>query len=141
VVARFVAQVPVRWTDQDSYRHINHARTVTLLEEARIALLFDAASAEGVTAFSAGLLVAALNVDYKRQVPYRPRPLRVAMWVDELRAASFRIHYEMHAGPDADDPVAATAWTRMAMVDMVVHRPRRLSGPEREFLGRWDENR
>jgi acyl-CoA thioester hydrolase len=137
-VGRFVAQVPVRWTDQDSYRHINHARTVTLLEEARIAFLFDAAAAEGITAFSAGLLVAGLQVDYKRQVPYRPRPLRVAMWVDELRAASFRIHYEMHEGPDPDDPVAATAWTRMAMVDMAVNRPRRLTVPEREFLGRWN---
>lgn len=138
-MGRFVAQVPVRWTDQDSYRHINHARTVTLLEEARIALLFDAAQAQGVTAFSAGLLVAGLNVDYRRQVPYRSRPLRVAMWVDELRAASFRIHYEMHDGPDEQDPVAATAWTRMAMVDLAVNRPRRLSGPEREFLLRWTE--
>ncbi|MGD9531720.1 acyl-CoA thioesterase [Pseudonocardia sp.] len=135
-MGRFVAQVPVRWTDQDSYRHINHARTVTLLEEARIALLFDAAAAEGVTAFSAGLLVAGLNVDYRRQVPYRPR-LRVAMWVDELRAASFRIHYEMHDGPAAEDPVAATAWTRMAMVDLDANRPRRLTAPEREFLARW----
>ena len=26
-VAPFVAQVPLRWTDQDSYRHLNHART------------------------------------------------------------------------------------------------------------------
>jgi len=44
----------------------------------------------------------------------------------------------MYDGPDADDPLAATAWTRMAMVDMAVNRPRRLSGSEREFLGRWD---
>lgn len=138
-MGRFVAQVPLRWTDQDSYRHINHARTVTLLEEARIVLLFDAAVAEGVNGFSDGLLVAGLNVDYRRQVPYRPLPLRVAMWVDELRAASFRIHYQMHDGPGADDPVAATAWTRMAMVDMDANRPRRLTAPQREFLARWRE--
>jgi len=138
-VARFVAQVPLRWTDQDTYRHINHARTVTLLEEARIGLLFDAAAADGVTGFAAGLLVAGLNVDYRRQVPYRPHPLRVTMWVDELRAASFRISYEMHAGPDADDPVAASAWTRMGMVDLAASRPRRLTTAEREFLGRWGD--
>ncbi|MGQ0575636.1 MAG: acyl-CoA thioesterase [Pseudonocardia sp.] len=136
-MARFVAQVPVRWTDQDSYRHLNHARTVTLLEEARIEFLFGAASAAGVPGFSAGLLVAGLNVDYRRQVPYRPRPLRVSMWVDELRAASFRISYELHDGPEPADEVAATAWTRMAMVDMAVNRPRRLTGPERAFLDHW----
>lgn len=138
-MGRFVAQVPVRWTDQDAYQHINHARTVTLLEEARIALLFDAAGEQGVTGFADGLLVAGLNVEYRRQVPYRNRPLRVGVWIDELRAASFRICYEMHDGPDADDPVAAAAWTRMALVDLSTNRPRRLTGPERDFLGRWHE--
>ena len=39
----FVARVPLRWTDQDSYRHLNNASVVTLLEEARIGLFFDAA--------------------------------------------------------------------------------------------------
>jgi acyl-CoA thioester hydrolase len=140
-VARFVAHVPLRWTDQDSYRHINHASTVTLLEQARIALLFDAASAEGLTTFSAGLLVAGLGVEYKRQVSYGPQPLRVTMGIQELRAASFRISYEMHDGPEADDAVAATAWTRMAMVDMTTDRPRRLTAGEQDFLKRWTEQR
>lgn len=138
-MGRFVAQVPLRWTDQDSYRHINHARTVTLLEEARIGFLFDAAAAAGVTGFTGGLLVAGLHVDYRRQVPYRSRPLRVSMWVDELRAASFRISYELHDGPDADDPVATVAWTRMGMVDMAAQRPRRLTPAERAFLGHWSD--
>ena len=30
----FVAQVPVRWSDMDAFGHINHARMVTLMEEA-----------------------------------------------------------------------------------------------------------
>jgi acyl-CoA thioester hydrolase len=136
-VARFVAQVPLRWTDQDSYRHLNHARAVTLLEEARIELFFDAAAAEGVDGFIGGLLVAGLGVEYRRQIPYRSRPLRVAMEVDEVRAASFRICYEMHDGPDEADPVAVEAWTRMAMFDLDAQRPRRLTTDERAFLGRW----
>jgi acyl-CoA thioester hydrolase len=136
-VARFVAQVPLRWTDQDSYRHVNHARAVTLLEEARIALFFDTAAAEGIQGFTGGLLVAALNVDYRRQIPYRSHPLRVGMWVDEVRAASFRICYEMHDGPAEADPVAVVASTRMAIFDLDAQRPRRLTADERAFLGRW----
>ncbi|WP_214371248.1 acyl-CoA thioesterase [Pseudonocardia sp. H11422] len=136
-MARYVAQVPLRWTDQDSYRHLNHARTVTLLEEARIDLFFDAAAQEGVAGFAGGLLVAGLEVDYRRQIPYRSSTLRVAMWVHEVRAASFSISYEMNDGPDADDPVAVGARTRMALFDLDAQRPRRLSVPEREFLGRW----
>jgi acyl-CoA thioester hydrolase len=136
-VARFVAQVPLRWTDQDSYRHVNHAKAVTLLEEARIGLFFDAAAASGVTGFAGGLLVAGLDVQYKRQIPYRSHPLRVAMWVDEVRAASFRISYEMHDGPEECDAVAITAATRMATFDLVAQRPRRLTADERAFLGEW----
>lgn len=136
-MARFVTHVPLRWTDQDSYRHVNHARAVTLLEEARIGLFFDTAAAEGITGFERGLFVAGLNVDYRRQIPYRSRTLRVAMWVDEVRAASFRISYEMCDGPDADARVAVTAWTRMGLVDLDAARPRRVTAQERAFLGRW----
>jgi acyl-CoA thioester hydrolase len=136
-VAPFVAQVPLRWTDQDSYRHVNHANAVTLLEEARIQLVFDAASAEGAPGFVSGLLVTGLHVDYKRQIPYRSRLLRVTMEVDQLRAASFRICYEMHDGPAEDDAIAVLAWTQMATFDIEAQRPRRLAAEEREFLGRW----
>jgi acyl-CoA thioester hydrolase len=136
-VAPFIAHVPVRWTDQDVFQHVNHAVTVTLLEEARIQLVFDAAGAEGVSGFGAGLLVTGLSVDYKRQISYRSRRLRVAMTVDDMRAAAFRIRYAMHDGPDEGHAVAVTAETRLAAFDLGAQRPRRLTPEEREFLGRW----
>ena len=133
----FVTQVPLRWTDQDAYRHLNHARAVTVLEEARIDLFFDRAAEDDLRGFAVGLLVAELNVAYRRQVVYRSTPLRVAMTVDEARAASFRILYALHDGPGDDDPVAIEAWTRMAIYDLAAGRPRRLDAPERAFLARW----
>ncbi len=136
-MARFVTQVPLRWTDQDAYRHLNHARAVTVLEEARIDLFFDRAAADGMRGFATGLLVAELNVAYRRQVGYRPEPLRVTMTVDEVRAASFRICYALHTGPDETDPVAIDAFTRMAIYDLGADRPRRLDPAERAFLQRW----
>jgi acyl-CoA thioester hydrolase len=142
-VARFVAQVPLRWTDQDSYRHVNHARAVTLLEEARIGLFFDLAAEEGIDGFERGLFVVGLNVDYRRQIPYVSRLLRVALWVDEVRAASFRVLYEMHDGAQESDPVAVRAWTRMGVMDLgfdpAAGRPRRMTAEERAFLGRWGD--
>jgi acyl-CoA thioester hydrolase len=136
-VARFVAQVPVRWSDQDAYRHVNNANAVTLLEEARAAMVFHAAAADGVASFADGLLVVGLHVDYRRQVPYRSDGLRVTMAIEEVRAASFRITYEMHDGPAEADAVAVRAWTRMAAFDLDANRPRRLTPQEREFLDRW----
>ena len=32
----YLVKVPVRWSDMDVFQHINHARMVTLIEEARI---------------------------------------------------------------------------------------------------------
>ena len=133
----FVTQVSLRWTDQDAYRHLNHARAVTVLEEARIDLFFDRAAEDGLRGFADGLLVAELNVAYRRQVAYRSIPLRIAMTVDEMRAASFRIRYALHDGPADDDPVAIEAWTRMAIYDLGAGRPRRLDTTERAFLARW----
>lgn len=136
-MAPFLAVVPMRWTDQDVYRHVNNARAVTLLEEARVRFVFEAAAEDGVAGFPAGLLVVALHVDYRRQIPYHGRGLRVSMTVDDLAAASFRICYAMHEGPAETDPVAVVAWTRMATVDLDAGRPRRLTPDERAFLGRW----
>lgn len=135
---RFRTEVALRWSDQDSYRHLNNARAVTLLEEARVALFFTTAASDGLGAFAGGLLVAGLNVEYKRQVGYRSgHLLGVEMWVDEVRAASFRIHYTLHDGPVDQAPVALTAWTRMATFDLDAQRPRRLGPDERAWLEKW----
>lgn len=138
-MARFVAHVPLRWTDQDPFQHVNNAKTVTLLEEARVGLFFDVAAAEGIDGFSRGLLVAGLHVDYVRQISYRSSPLRVSLWIEDVRAASFRICYEMHDGPEPEHPVAVRAWTGMATVDPDAQRPRRLTAEERVFLARWED--
>lgn len=134
----FVTHVPLRWSDQDSYRHLNNARAVTLLEEARVAMFFTAAADAGLRGFAGGLLVAGLTVAYRRQVAYRTGvELRIAMGVDQVRAASFVIHYDLHDGAGADDPVAIRAETRMATFDLGANRPRRLSPGERDWLGQW----
>lgn len=134
-----MTRVPLRWTDQDAYRHLNHARAVTLLEEARIDLFFNAASDGGVGGFATGLLVVELGVRYRRQISYRPDPLLVQMWVDQVRAASFRISYSVHDGSSEDEPAAIEATTAMALYDLEAGRPRRITGDERAFLEKWGE--
>ena len=54
-VSGFVAPVHVRWSDIDSYQHMNHATMVTILEEARIPFLREPFGADITTI---GLLIA-----------------------------------------------------------------------------------
>lgn len=133
-------RIPLRWADMDAYRHVNHARTVTLLEEARVDLVFRLGEREGVGGWSDGLFVVGLQVDYRRQIGYEGQSVLVSMWTGEVRAASFMLHYEVRTGPSTDDPVAVVARTQMVPFDLAANRPRRISPAEREFLARWADD-
>ena len=133
-VGAYVAEVAIRWSDMDAYGHVNHARTVTLLEEARASLLFQEAGRRGLGGMADGMVVARVVVDYHAPVVYSTGPLQVTMSVRDLRAASFVIDYTAHAGTEAS---VATAETLMVPYDVVAGRPRRLNDSERAFLREW----
>jgi acyl-CoA thioester hydrolase len=145
-VPTYDVTVPLRWSDQDPYRHVNHAKVVTLLEDARAVLLFDAAVQQGVAAFEAGLLVAKVQVAYRRPIPWHPRGVLARMWCQEVRAASFTVGYELllphgSGSPDGEGwdsaKPAVTADTQLVPYDLAAERPRRLTTEERTFLDRY----
>jgi len=129
-LAAFSTDVAMRWSDMDVYGHVNNARVVTLLEEARIELLFGEGARRGAGALVNGVVVVELAVRYRQPLVYSARPVRVRLWVSELRAASFALDYAVEAG-DGD---AVTAKTRLAPYDTEARRPRPLMPEEREFL-------
>jgi acyl-CoA thioester hydrolase len=130
----YVATVRPRWTDMDPYGHINHAKMVTVLEEARIPLLFGEANRAGLTDLPKGIVVASLTVRYLAPIIVSGQELRVDITLTRLKFASFTLGYAVHDGPAAEDRVAVTAETQLAPYDLVSGRPRRLTEPERDFL-------
>jgi acyl-CoA thioester hydrolase len=121
----------------DAYGHVNHANTVTLLEEARIDLLFVEASRHDAAGIANGVVVARLVVDYHAPLLATGSTVRVEVSVREMRPASFTLAYTVHSGLSADDPVVATAETMLVPYDLKAARPRRLSETERDFLAAW----
>ena len=105
----YVSHVRPRWTDMDVYGHVNHAKMVTLLEEARIPLLFKGAVEAGLDQLPKGIVVVKLEVAYKAPIVVSGQQLRVDIDLTELRAASFTLAYRVHTGPAESDPVAVTA--------------------------------
>jgi acyl-CoA thioester hydrolase len=123
----------------DAYGHVNHANTVTLLEEARLALLFGEAQQYDAGSMSEGIVVARLVVDYHTPLVVNDgSSVRVEMTVRDLRAASFRIDYTVYKGLDPADPVVATAETMMVTYDLKAQRARRLTATERDFLAGYE---
>jgi acyl-CoA thioester hydrolase len=154
-VARFEYTCPLRWSDLDAFGHVNNARFLTLYEEARVALMFVEASKAGVSSFERGVVISRHEVDYLRPVDYA-EPVRIELWVAEIRPSRFTVAYELFDGPSAGaasgrsgaEPavsrprpetgtLASRARTVCVPFDLAAGRPRRLSAAEREFLTPW----
>lgn len=130
------ATITVRWSDMDAFAHINHARMVTLLEEARIEWLLSEGDANESLIKSA--LIANVNIAYKKPLRHSDSPLDVTLWFEQVRSVDFTIGYEVRAaGAAADSDPAVVATTRMAMVDVGSERLRRISPAEKEYLAKW----
>jgi acyl-CoA thioester hydrolase len=134
-LAVFTTDVAVRWSDMDVYGHVNNACVVTLLEEARTVLLFGEGAKRGAQTLATGVVVVELTVRYRQPLVYSASPVRVQLWVSELRAASFALDYAV-AGTGGS---AVTAHTQLAPYDTAAARPRRLLPAEREFLADFQD--
>ncbi|MBH0120057.1 acyl-CoA thioesterase [Rhodococcus sp. HM1] len=132
----FRTEVVVRWSDMDVFQHVNHARMVTLLEEARIPWLF--ADGRPTVNLRDGAVIADLHVRYRGQLRHEDSPLDVVMWTEQVRAVDFTIGYEVRpGGAPVDTPPSIVASTQIAAFDIDTQKLRRLTAPEREFLQRW----
>jgi acyl-CoA thioester hydrolase len=125
----------MRWSDMDAYRHINNTAYLAYLEQARVAMFFDRHGDPQFAGFSGGTVIARHEIDYLRPVVYHPDPLRLELWIDQLRAASFTVHYEIFDG----QILAARACTRCVTFDFASGRPRRLTVAERAVLGTYGD--
>ena len=124
-MSRFVHDVHMRWSDMDAYRHINNSAYLAYLEQARVAMFFDRH-----TTFASGTVIARHEIDYLAPVVYHPEPLRLELWVDAVRGASFTVHYDVFDGAR----LVARARTVCVPFDFEIDRPRRLTDEERTVL-------
>lgn len=132
----FVAEVGVRWSDMDAFGHINHARMVTLMEEARIEWLLSAGEEYAPLITSA--MIVHVDIRYQAQLRHDDSPLRIGMWIRNFRSVDFTIGYEIRgAHADPTGRPACVASTQMAVVDGEKHTLRRLSVSEKDYLKTW----
>jgi len=135
VVDGFTTGVHVRWSDIDTYQHVNHATMVTILEEARVDFLREPFAADVATI---GLLIHEVRVLYKGQLRLADSPLQVTVWTKRLRAVDFTLGYEVRAlGAEPGSKPAVIAETQLAAVHIEEQRLIRLSPCHRGYLQRW----
>jgi acyl-CoA thioester hydrolase len=125
-------RVQLRWSDPDSYGHVNHARALSLLEDARLAL---AAEAPGTRPGRLpDIILARLEADYLRQLHYRVGELlTVRSWVARIGTKSVTLRQELIQ----DGAPAIRADGICVMFDVRTDTSRALTDDERAFWGRY----
>ena len=78
-------EVPVRWADLDFLGHVNNAVYLNYLEEARDRLLHDCLGAGFDT-----VVIARLEIDYRREIPRGVRHVTVSAAVESIGTSSIR---------------------------------------------------
>lgn len=125
----FQCTIPIRWSDQDVNGHVNNARVVTLMEEARILWLNKHAVAEGVDNFTAPKLIASLNIEYLNPI-FHGLELTVEMKIGRIGTRSFTISYT--AAQKSHTVFRGS--TVVVPVDPSAGRSRALTKPEINYL-------
>jgi acyl-CoA thioester hydrolase len=139
-------QVPtqLRWSDLDAYGHVNNARMLSLLEEARIQAFWisDDTSEHAVGASTAVLdatpgantitLIARQEIEYLAPIPYQRQPVDIELWIGYMGGASLDVCYEVYSPVGVEPRVLYTrAVTTIVLVDAASERPRRIDDRER----------
>jgi acyl-CoA thioester hydrolase len=138
---RFTFSCPVRWDDMDAFGHVNNVTFLTYMQESRTAMLFAGEAAEEIPDLIKGVVVVRHEIDYRRPLEWRPQPIEVDVWTDEVKSSSFTLRYEIRDQLATPVPLAlAHALTVLVPFDLDAGRPRRVSDAERAFLGRFAES-
>ena len=147
---RLHVPTPLRWSDLDAYGHVNNARMLSLLEEARIQAFWvstdtpehavgaSTAVIDATPGASTITLIARQEVEYLAPIPYLREPVDVQLWIGRMGGASLDVCYEV-CSPVGVEPhvVYARASSAIVLVDSATMKPRRMTDREREAWGEY----
>lgn len=119
----------VRWSDLDSYGHVNNVKYFDYIQEARIALMADTLGwPAGAEAGRAVWVIVRQDLEYLSPIDFRTEPYEVVSVVSAVGQRSFTLAAEIR------DPLTASTY---AAARTVVVGPERLSDDARQCLQRW----
>ena len=127
--------------DLDAYRHVNNTVYLRYLETARLKFLgfllgYGPGPEKGPDAqASDGLVIAEMEVDYRRQLGFREKPIEVRSWVTHLGRSSIVLRNSIVDG----DVEFARATNRSVCIDRVTGKSRPIRSHERAYLERYLE--
>jgi acyl-CoA thioester hydrolase len=117
-------RLTVRWSDLDSYGHVNNVKYYDYIQEARISVMKSTIDFEAGTVW----MVVRQDLEYLRPIDFRTEPYEVGTAVVAVGDRSFTLAAEIR------DPLSSTVY---ATARTVVVGESSLSPEQRSALGRW----
>ena len=113
----------VRWDDIDAFGHVNNAKYLTYIQEARF-----------LWSPIIEMVVARAEVDFIEPIYEGGRFYDINLWVEAIGNSSFTMGYEVVGD---NGLVHATVKTVQVAVSMETKKSRPLTDAEREFLNKY----
>jgi acyl-CoA thioester hydrolase len=113
----------IRWDDIDAFGHVNNAKYLTYIQEARF-----------LWAPIVEMVVARAEVDYIAPIYEGGRFYDVNLWVESIGNSSFSMGYEVVGD---NGVIHAKVKTVQVAVSMETKKSRPLTDKEREFLNEY----
>ena len=114
----------VRWDDIDAFGHVNNAKYLTYIQEARF-----------LWSPIIEMVVARAEVDYLEPIKEGGFEIDVAIWVSKIGNSSFTLEYELSSKAG----IHAKARTVQVAVNMDTQRSRAITDEERTLLTEYLE--
>ena len=130
----FTNQQFVRWDDIDAFGHVNNAKYLTYIQEARFQWAYYQYAAKGEVATLVEMVVARNEIDYLVPIYEGGRFYDVNLWVESIGNSSCVLGYEIVG---ADGVVHAKMKSVQVVISMETKKSRPISEKEREFLNNY----
>jgi acyl-CoA thioester hydrolase len=124
----------VRWDDIDAFGHVNNAKYLTYIQEARFQWSFYQYASKDEKPTLVEMVVAKAEVDYLVPIYEGGRFYDVNLWVESIGNSSFVMGYEVVGD---NGTIHAKVKTVQVAVSMETKKSRPLTETEREFLNTY----
>ena len=124
----------VRWDDIDAFGHINNAKYLTYIQEARFQWSFYQYAQRNEKPTLVEMVVARAEVDFIEPIYEGGRFYDVTLWVEHIGNSSFTLGYEVIGD---NNVVHARVKTVQVAVAMDTKRSRPLTDEERQYLQQY----
>ena len=124
----------VRWDDIDAFGHVNNAKYLTYIQEARFQWSYYEPQAAGSKPTLLEMVVARDEIDYLVPIYEGGLFYDVNLWVESIGNSSFVLGYEVVG---TDGTVHAKVKSVQVAVSMETKKSRPLTDIEKDFLSKY----